>query len=402
MAAPAGGKRSTEGKRLARYFRRRLWRAARKIAIDRAVEMGILHRHPGQVDDGSIPILRPDVSLAKLSAADVSRILRRGVGPEPLDRCRASSDENVELLEDAGPVTEPAKGIADGDQEEARPTGANAAARDFQVSPDDTKLALGKIFAAADPLRASDVATLLLVVQGIAKANLSVDALLSVLRLDQPIIVINSPVAGFEESLLGLLESGIVLPRLVGLADGYGLGRRRFPLPHKLQIEGSAALERHPLRRKRLRQRRRGAAGRLCRADDAAHHRGERILGLPAAKPPPCRASASRLRPAHAGGGGGNSEGRARRAPFSQHCLRSTAPFSLSAIWPWPFAAGTRPIAPSKSFGDMPRPLPAKPRAQRIPTRPETAQSGSASRTAASLDEEATSRAAARFSSRPC
>ncbi|MDP0947544.1 hypothetical protein, partial [Klebsiella pneumoniae] len=72
----------------------------------------------------------------------------------------------------------------------------------------------------AEPLRAADVATMLLVARSTTMSVMPFGEILEILRLPAPIITITGRVAGFEEVFLDLLERGLVLPGKVATCNG--------------------------------------------------------------------------------------------------------------------------------------------------------------------------------------
>ena len=75
--------------------------------------------------------------------------------------------------------------------------------------------------AAAEPPKASDVATLLLLAQSLPNDNDAHRNALQALRPRQPIVTILCEAKGFEEVFLGLLKRGMVLPGTVSRCNGY-------------------------------------------------------------------------------------------------------------------------------------------------------------------------------------
>ena len=105
--------------------------------------------------------------------------------------------------------------------------------------------------AAAEPPRAADVATVLLLAQSLPNGKNPLRHALRVLRLRQPIVTIFCEAEGFEEGFLDLLKRGMVLPGAVARCNGYDHSRSdpfQFDrmLNAKWRIVSFAGFERDP------------------------------------------------------------------------------------------------------------------------------------------------------------
>lgn len=77
----------------------------------------------------------------------------------------------------------------------------------------------------AEPLKAIDVAAMLLLARSVTMSATSLGEILQELRLPAPVMTITGRVAGFEQAFLDLLERGLVLPGKVAVCKGDGLMR---------------------------------------------------------------------------------------------------------------------------------------------------------------------------------
>lgn len=77
----------------------------------------------------------------------------------------------------------------------------------------------------AEPLRAADVATMLLAARSITMSVMPFAEILEALRLPAPIMTVTGRVAGFEEVFLDLLERGLILPGKVATCNGNTFSR---------------------------------------------------------------------------------------------------------------------------------------------------------------------------------
>lgn len=76
-----------------------------------------------------------------------------------------------------------------------------------------------------EPLRAADVAAMLLVARSVTMSATPLGEILEALRPPAPIMTITGRVAGFEEVFLDLLERGLILPGKVATCNGNTLSR---------------------------------------------------------------------------------------------------------------------------------------------------------------------------------
>lgn len=203
--------------RLARHFLRRLRREAERNAVKEAVAACFLREE--YVDSGGRVLQvfhRGEELPATASGQQAAAILarrRRRLLEEVTHPVLGSGDLFVEEDEAELPPTRSAAGIGD----------------DGSPSLDDLAPATDIVRAvreAAEPLRPSEVACLLLVAQALSNAEHAEREVLDMLRQRQPIIAIHSGARDFEMCFLNLLRRGLVLPGAVNRCNGYGLERR--------------------------------------------------------------------------------------------------------------------------------------------------------------------------------
>ena len=247
--------------RIARFLLKRLWREAARDALDVAIadrwlkEEGQSDRaevdEPRQVKIGHYYIeddeLRPERSSgrrlslgAKLhgrSREEITRVLRReGIMLDPNAR---SVGEGVEEATPTDGASLP------GTKEAARASAASVStpptpvktsakkARRRAKAPVSREAANGhedpgliadvvrSIRAAAAPPPVDEIATVLLLAEGIARAGLSENEVLAILKERQPVVSILASVTGFETRFQIMLKNGGILPRPVAIGLGH-------------------------------------------------------------------------------------------------------------------------------------------------------------------------------------
>ena len=224
---------STFDSRLARHFLRRLRHAAGVAAIEQATKTGILEFGYTVVDGHRIKIFRPGGVLGGRGETEIRRILQKSRRRAVRQKWQFGSDENGFNLPTFGEEP-PAPGSETDDLADFSPErddGDPAETRIEHVGETLLALPIAKLLRmvrhSAEALRAQDVATLLLVAQGLVRSRISLEAALRILSVPQPIVAVCCDVPGFEESFVDLLERGLVLPGKVALANGYDISRKR-------------------------------------------------------------------------------------------------------------------------------------------------------------------------------
>lgn len=200
--------------RLVAHFLKRLRRESEKLALTDAVEADILRRDTVETDGPSLSIYRhgPKAGVGmslELATATVSRHQRRPSSENPrpiLGSPDFAFDTDIETS---------------GMQAGKSPDAALREAGCQELKQVNDLALVRAIRIAAEPPRASDVATLLLIAQAVADDKAGLDNILRALRLRRPIVTILCAVKGFERSFLDLLKRGLVLPGVVACADGY-------------------------------------------------------------------------------------------------------------------------------------------------------------------------------------
>ncbi|MGN6772969.1 MAG: AAA family ATPase [Rhizobiaceae bacterium] len=144
-------------------------------------------------------------------------------GPLAAGRSEAEIARMLERLGRAGSISH------DGDAPEGEDSAVASDAPELSADHGDSKPDAAKLLRAvrqsAEPLRAADVATMLLVARSITMSATPFPDILEALRLPAPIITLTGRVAGFEEVLLDLLERGLILPGKVATCNGNTLSR---------------------------------------------------------------------------------------------------------------------------------------------------------------------------------
>lgn len=205
--------------RLADHLLWRLRHRAEADAIDYAVERGILAEELRTVEGRKVRRFAPGLAVAGKSEAEIARLLRHDASAgSKRDRTRDDDEYGVALETLQNSSGHGGKGLPPG----------GTTAQSF-VRP-DTESLLQAVRRSAEPLRATDVATMLLVAQSVTMGAAPVADILKALRVPSPIITVTGRVAGFEETFLDLLGSGLILPGKVATCKGTVLSRDGYGL----------------------------------------------------------------------------------------------------------------------------------------------------------------------------
>jgi Cdc6-like AAA superfamily ATPase len=191
------------GARLAKHLLWRLHHQAQADAIARATSAEFLTERRVPVAGQWVRAFAPGPLATSRSQAEIVRMLER------LGRSGSiSRDDDAPEGEDstvASDAPEPPSDHGDGKL--------------------DAASLLRAIRRSAEPLRAADVATMLLVARSIAMSATPLGEILEALGLPTPIITLTGRVAGFDEVFLDLLERGLILPGKVATCNGNPLSR---------------------------------------------------------------------------------------------------------------------------------------------------------------------------------
>lgn len=189
--------------RLAQHLLRRLRHQAQADAIDRATGAELLTERRVPVAGRLVSAFVPGPLAAGRSQAEIVRMLDRlgRAGSVPRDD-DAPEGEDSAVTSDA---PEPSADHGDGKL--------------------DAASLLRAVRQSAEPLRAADVATMLLLARSITMSAMPFPDILEALRLPAPIMTVTGRVAGFEEVFLDLLERGLILPGKVATCDANTLSR---------------------------------------------------------------------------------------------------------------------------------------------------------------------------------
>lgn len=199
--------------RLAQHLLRRLRREAERRAVGMAVDPGFLREE--FVDSGgrvlqvfhrgaALPEAASGRQVVAMLARRRSRLLEESIRPVLA---------NGGLQAEAGAARSPMDGARTGP--DPVPDGITPAADIVRA-----------VRAAAEPPKASEVATLLLVAQAVADEAHAVGRVLEVLRQRRPIVTVHCSTWQFEDCFLDLLARGLILPGEVNRCNGYDLDRR--------------------------------------------------------------------------------------------------------------------------------------------------------------------------------
>jgi hypothetical protein len=188
--------------------------------VGAAEEIGLLEKEYANSCGRALGLFRRGrVVREEVTAEQVAAILRR-------HRRRLLGEYSNPVLADIGlPVEtdetqETAARVGDGD-----PDGKTLEAEIKPRGVVDARL-VRFVRAAAEPPRASDIATMLLIAQSLPDEPPAHRGLLEVLWQSRPIITISAQARGFEEAFLDLLTRGLILPGNVSRCDGYCLAVR--------------------------------------------------------------------------------------------------------------------------------------------------------------------------------
>ncbi|MDX8465652.1 ATP-binding protein [Mesorhizobium sp. VK23B] len=207
-----GGNRMNE--RLAAHLIMRLRREATALAFSDAVEAGVLRREDVESDGRVLRVYRRDQEAGgAMSASQVAGVLSR--------HRRWPSTESRRPV--PGSPDLPLEPVAQAPETQARDSRSAALhfARSQKPHPTDDLTIVRALRAAAEPPRASDVATVLLLAQSVRDDQPALASVLQVLKLRRPIVALLCEVQGFERSFLSLLKRGVLLPSVAAISNGY-------------------------------------------------------------------------------------------------------------------------------------------------------------------------------------
>jgi hypothetical protein len=202
--------------RLAQHLLRRLRHQAEADAIERAAGAELLTEHRVPVAGRWVRTFEPGPLAAGRSQTEIGRMLERLARAGSISR-DDSPDDQVSLPLDAQD--------ASADQVDGSAGLEIGTAWHGNSKQLDAASLMKIVRRSADPLRAVDVATMLLLARSITMSATPLTEILKALRLPAPIITITGRVAGFEETFLDLLERGFILPGKVAACNGNALSR---------------------------------------------------------------------------------------------------------------------------------------------------------------------------------
>ncbi|MDX8527014.1 ATP-binding protein [Mesorhizobium sp. MSK_1335] len=225
--------------RLAKHFLKRLRHRAEADAIDYAVEKGILAVDIRTVDGKDVFHFAPGPAVAGKSEREILRLLQRSAGSRSQQRTADAEEFPFAVETEKTTAQDRRQGFASGSDDTSREAGRLP----------NAKWLLRAVRQSAEPLKAVEVAALLLVAKAVSESKVTLGKVLAALRTASPIVTITVPVAGFDDAFLDLLVKGLVLPGKVGICSGYDLVRNngfRFsrandPLWQVIVFEGGRA-----------------------------------------------------------------------------------------------------------------------------------------------------------------
>jgi Cdc6-like AAA superfamily ATPase len=185
--------------RLAQHLLRRLRHQVQADAIERAICAELLTKRRFRIAGRWASSFAPGPLATGRSEAEIVRMLERYGRAGSISR-----DDDAPEGEDIAAASDTPEPSADNGGGE--PLGLVALLRAVRQS--------------AEPLKAIDVATVLLVARSITMSATPLCEILEALRLPAPIMTVTGRVAGFERAFLDLLERGFVLPGKVSVCRG--------------------------------------------------------------------------------------------------------------------------------------------------------------------------------------
>jgi len=210
--------------RLARYFVGRLRRRAASEAVHDAVASGILRVLPEDRADfapGAGPRAFAVGSLvAGTSVEETLRMIRRS---SAAGRARRSDDSDDFFR------TTSVKLRSEGSRGGDGTTQANADGKINSLLEQQARALINAVRASAMPLRAGDVAAALLIAQAAGKSDQPPEEIAAILSILSPMVTVTAEVEGFEETFLGLLAGGVIVPGRVAVCEGSELSRSGSP-----------------------------------------------------------------------------------------------------------------------------------------------------------------------------
>jgi hypothetical protein len=233
MAAMSEAEASTFDRRLARYFRHRLHHAAQDAALEQAIKAGILELEATVIDGHRVKTFRLGQVVYDKSEAEVRRILHRIHRRSVRQLWEFGSDEDgsnlpIDVAESSASEIAPGSAAA-GSSNRSEDSGQADIGNGEPSAAAGSTLSVEKLVRmvrhSAESLRAQDVATLLLVAQGLGYNPIPLKEALRILGFPQPVVAVSCGVGGFEDSFIDLLERGVILPGKVAVANGFKIRR---------------------------------------------------------------------------------------------------------------------------------------------------------------------------------
>ena len=203
--------KSDPPEKLVRVLLKRLQREAKFVATEKAIEAGVLYAEVRKIGRHRVIAIKPGVLATSSDEAGIRRTLetaRRMVGHQSI-RYDLDTDGITMSFEDAVPsaVTQ--------EKSYGMPVTAD------QVSRFRVRELMQFVAESADPPRATDVATLLLLADAVDRHPTGYAGIAEVLRLSRPIVVVSCLVRGFENAVLSLMKRGLVTLGEITKTDGY-------------------------------------------------------------------------------------------------------------------------------------------------------------------------------------
>jgi hypothetical protein len=210
--------------RLAFHLLKRLHRRAQALALADAVQAGILRQEDVESHGRALSVYRSNPeTVGAMSPTRALAVLSRHRRKLSNETPHAVLGSDEFTFEDIEPGETRAGRRSDAHLREARCPEQERAKELAMVRA---------IRAAAEPPRASDIATMLLIAQGVPDDDAALRNLLRSIRLRRPIVTVLCETRGFERTFLDLLRRGLILPGAIERSNGYESRFETFRFEH--------------------------------------------------------------------------------------------------------------------------------------------------------------------------
>lgn len=197
--------------RLGKHFLRRLRRACEIVAIDRAIETGILVAETRIIGNREAQIFAPGPAVDGKSEIEIARMLERRGG-----RTSGSDRADIADLGDANQFTLSDEGVlvcSAVKQQVPSPAGTRRTKKlDKAERQALIRHLVRMVRRSANLPNPVDVATALMVAEVFDSSSVKIENALRPLKFGSPIVAITCEVTGFGQRFVDLLRRGIILP----------------------------------------------------------------------------------------------------------------------------------------------------------------------------------------------